>query len=186
MPHKKHIRLNLQNQKYAPHLDAAVLTHAHELLQKLATPKACIGAYWPLPDEIDCRPLLKDLHSNGFHIALPIVTDQDMPMLYRAWATGDSLIQGYKTAQQPAADKKILQPDLLLIPLFGFRRDGYRLGRGGGFYDRTLADWRANGVHCVTIGLGHANREVPDLSIEAYDEKLDWIVTEKAIWSTKE
>ncbi len=182
MPYKKHIRLNLQNQSGTPEANAAILQHVRDLLTNLCAPRQCIGAYWPLSGEVDCLPLLQVLHRSHFQIALP---GKDAPLQFRTWTPGDALVPGFKSALQSSDDKPLLQPDLLLIPLFGFRRDGYRLGRGGGFYDRTLADWRTRNIHCVTIGLGFANREVPDLPVEAHDERLDWIVTEDGIFKTE-
>ena len=154
--------------------DAKLQARLLELL--LDAPVRMIGAVWPLPGEPDLRPLLETLDAAGFQIALPVVAARDAPLLFRAWRPGEALVPGpfgtLHPAHGPDAD-----PDLLLVPLVAFDRGRHRLGRGGGFYDRTLA--ARPGVRA--IGFAHAAREVPAVPAGPHDVPLDAVVTEREV-----
>ena len=80
----------------------------------------------------------------------------------------------------PPADAPLLRPDILLVPLVGFDMTGRRLGMGGGYYDATLAALRAGAAGILAVGYAFAVQQVPELPAGSWDQRLDWIVTERA------
>lgn len=156
-------------------LSAAVCAHLRDLLARLAP--ASLGFCWPYRREVDILPLVTDWLQGDptRRAALPVVGTTDAPLRFRCWSPGDTLTTdryGIPTPMQGAW----LQPELLLIPVNGFDARGYRLGYGGGYFDRTLAELKpARG----TIGVGFELARLTTLPEEAHDHPLDWIVTEK-------
>jgi 5-formyltetrahydrofolate cyclo-ligase len=140
---------------------------------------AVVSAYWPMGSELDPRPLMRELQGAGHQIALPVVLEANQPLVFRAWSPGDDLEPAAFNTQIPSADKPELTPGVVLAPLLAFDRRGYRLGYGGGFYDRTL-DILRNCGEVLAIGLAYAGQEVPAVPHDPNDKRLDWIVTEAA------
>jgi 5-formyltetrahydrofolate cyclo-ligase len=99
------------------------------------------------------------------------------PLLFRAWRPGDALETRMWGIREPSADQALLRPDVLLVPLLAFDRDGWRLGYGGGFYDRTLRDLRAAAPSVAAIGLAFDPQEVDAVPHLDYDEPLDMVLT---------
>jgi 5-formyltetrahydrofolate cyclo-ligase len=139
---------------------------------------AVVAGYWPMRNEFDPRPLLAKLGKAGHPLALPVVVGKDQPLVFRDWTPGDVLVEGGFGTQVPHASAREVIPDVALVPMLAFDADGYRLGYGGGFYDRTLAQapmrWQT-----LTVGLAFAAQETEALPREAHDRKLQWIVTEQ-------
>lgn len=146
--------------------------------------RVVVGTYWPFGEEVDSRPLLNRLHELGHVCAIAAVVARGRPLAFRRWHPGQQFVRG--TLGEPAAppDAPEEKPELLLVPLLAFDRRGYRLGYGGGYFDRTIAVLRAApdmaGVGGVTaVGMAYAAQEVPALPTEHHDQRLDWIVTER-------
>ena len=129
-------------------------------------------------DELDVRPLLARLHFAGHAVGLPVMVKKAHPLQFRQWRPGDKLLPGGYGTSVPAPDKAIVEPAVLFCPLLAFDRKGYRVGYGGGFYDRTLEALRATAPR-LAIGLAFAAQEVEQVPIDEHDQRLDWIVTEK-------
>ncbi len=138
---------------------------------------AAVSAYWPMRSELDPRPILIALNARDHPLCLPVVAGKAQPLVFRAWHPGDVLVAGGYGTQVPDAGQEIVMPHLLLVPLLAFDRAGYRLGYGGGFYDRTLAALRAVGS-VVAVGLAFSAQEIDAVPHDATDARLDWIVTE--------
>lgn len=136
-----------------------------------------VSAYWPVGDELDCRPVMRALAESGHEIGLPVVTARATPLTFRRWRPGDRLEPAGFGLQVPAASRPEVVPELLLVPLLAFDRRGGRLGYGGGFYDRTLALLQARGP-ALAVGLAYAGQELAELPCGPTDRPLDWIVTE--------
>ena len=139
---------------------------------------APVSGYWPLDDEFDPRPLLEHFHQFGHAIGLPVVVGSGEKLRFRRWQPGMGLVPGNFRVLTPPPEAPELTPAVVLAPLLAFDAAGYRLGYGGGFYDRTLAALRAAG-HVLAIGVGYAAQEVPAVPREPTDQPLDWIVTEE-------
>lgn len=157
---------------------AAGYALCERVLGALSLPAGCVvSAYWPMGSELDPRPLMQTLHATGHPFCLPVVVRAGEPLVFRAWAPGDALETAGFGTSVPGADRPQLRPDLLIVPLLAFDRSGYRLGYGGGFYDRTLAELRAQG-RPTAVGFAFAAQEVAEVPRDGYDQRLDWIVTE--------
>ncbi len=140
-------------------------------------PHSVIAGYAPLKGEVDPSRLLHELHALGHDIALP-VAEPDRPLDFRRWRPGDKLIPGLFGAREPQARAAALKPTALIVPLVAYDGEGWRLGRGGGFYDRTIAELSAAGP-VLTVGIAFSAQRVPAVPREPHDRRLDWIVTEE-------
>ncbi|HMA15800.1 MAG: 5-formyltetrahydrofolate cyclo-ligase [Bacteroidota bacterium] len=143
-------------------------------------PGQVASAYWPMGDEIDPRPLMEVLDGRGLRVALPAIRAAGEPLDFRAWGPGDELRPAGFGTSEPAPSAPLVTPDLLLVPLLAFDAAGYRLGYGGGFYDRSLALLRATG-DILAVGLAYAAQQVAAVPREATDQPLDLVVTERGV-----
>jgi len=140
---------------------------------------AVLAGYWPLEGEIDPVPLMEALAARGHTLALPAVTETGGILEFRRWIPGESLEDGPHGTRHPA-DAPAVTPNALLVPLLAFDRRGFRLGYGGGYYDRTLAGLRRNG-EVVAVGLAFAAQEVESVPTDPWDIPLDLIATEQGV-----
>ena len=140
-------------------------------------PFATAALYWPAGSEIDPGPLAEVLAERGVRLCLPAVVVKDAPLEFRAWSLGEPLAPDAIGMMAPEAAWPLLRPDLMVLPLLAFDGYGGRLGQGGGYYDRTLAQLRAQGPVFV-LGLAYAAQEVERLPAETHDEPLDAVLTE--------
>ena len=138
---------------------------------------AAVSAYWPKGDELDPRPVMVVLSGRGHRIGLPVVAGPARPLVFREWANGDRLVPAGFGLEEPAAERPEVVPAFLLVPLLAFDRRGYRLGYGGGFYDRTLAALQARGP-VTAVGLAYSGQELAEVPRGPNDCPLDWVVTE--------
>ncbi len=141
-----------------------------------------ISFYWPFKGEPDLRPLMKNIASEGTRMALPVVAEKNTPLRFMAWQPGDPLKKGVLNIPIPEKETPVI-PDVILAPAIGFDRQLYRLGYGGGYFDRTLATFkqRPEGQKPHVIGIAHSAAELSTIHPEPHDIKLDVIITEKAI-----
>jgi len=132
-----------------------------------------IGVYWPLSGEPDLRAAYAELAKAGVRLALPVVMERDAPLAFTEWTPGEPMIRDQMGVQVPATLRFIARPPALLIPCLGFNGENYRLGYGGGYYDRTLeASPRPH-----TLGIAYSNQQAV-FSHGPHDVPLDVIVTE--------
>jgi 5-formyltetrahydrofolate cyclo-ligase len=137
-------------------------------------PGITLGVYWPFQAEFDPRPLIDWLIAAGSAAALPAVIDKKGPLEYRAWRPGDPLVDGVWNIPVPER-REIVLPQAVLAPLVGFDRDCYRLGYGGGYFDRTLA---ALAPRPWAIGVGFEASLIETIHPQPHDIPMDLIVTE--------
>jgi 5-formyltetrahydrofolate cyclo-ligase len=143
-------------------------------------PGSVVAGYWPIVTELDDRPLLARLDERGVICALPVVVSANAPLMFRRWRPLDDLEAGVLGTSHPPATAPEVVPDVVLAPLLAFDREGYRLGQGGGYYDRTLAFLRSRGV-LTAVGVGFAAQRTDSVPRGANDERLDWILTEEML-----
>ena len=156
-----------------PHAGCAL---AKYLLRDFPPPAgAVVAGFWPLPDEIDIRPVLNALHGRGHQIVLPETPPRGRPLIFHRWTPGDALLPGRFGTQHPAGDPA--DPDWLLVPLLAFDSAGNRLGYGAGYYDRTLAGLPGR----IAVGCAFAAQHVGAVPVDATDARLDAIATERGI-----
>jgi 5-formyltetrahydrofolate cyclo-ligase len=134
-----------------------------------------LSGYWPIKGEPDLRPLLTRLHHSGVTIALPIVETKSAPLVFRLWTPETKMVRGDWNIPVPSPDAPVLTPDIALAPLVGWTADGYRLGYGGGYFDRTLA---ALTPRPFTIGIGFESARLSTIFPQLHDIPLDAILTE--------
>ncbi|MGC2201162.1 MAG: 5-formyltetrahydrofolate cyclo-ligase, partial [Stellaceae bacterium] len=136
-----------------------------------------LGVYWPFQAEFDPRPLIDWMLAQGSRVALPAVVDKQGPLEYRAWRPGEPLMDGVWNIPVPQ-ERDILIPQAVLAPLVGFDRECYRLGYGGGYFDRTLA---ALSPRPLAIGVGFEMSQIQTIYPQLFDVPMDVVVTEKEI-----
>lgn len=157
--------------------EAADAVARHVLASGLIPAGAKVSAYLAIGSELDPAPLLAALVAKGCTGLMPVVVGRGQPLLFRRWRAGDALVSGPLGTRMPHPDAPEDEPEVLLVPLLAFDAAGYRLGYGGGYYDRTLRALRAR-RKITAIGLAYAGQEVTSLPHEAYDERVDAVATE--------
>jgi 5-formyltetrahydrofolate cyclo-ligase len=138
---------------------------------------ARVSAYVPLEGEADPNELAQVLAGKGCEICYPRVHQKAQPLWFHVPIPGEHFVRSAFGVLEPRPDWPVAIPDVLLVPMLAFDAEGYRLGYGGGFYDRTLAHIRA-AKPVVAIGIAFSGLEVPSVPHDASDEKLDMLVTE--------
>ncbi len=155
--------------------DAAADHAVRDRLLALIPPGLAVSGVWPLPGELDLRPLLSALHARNQVVLLPETTPRGHPLMFRRWTPDTPLVAGRFGTSHP--DSEALDPELLLVPLLAFDDRLMRLGYGGGYYDRTLAALPG----CRAIGFAYARQQVAAIPCGAFDVPLDAIVTEAGV-----
>lgn len=141
-------------------------------------PGVIVAGYSPINSEIDPFPLMRALASKGAVLALPVIIERDTPLIFRAWRSDQDLVRGPFGVFQPSSDAPEVEPDIVLVPLAAFDRDGHRIGYGRGYYDRTLQNLRAV-KRMTVIGLAFAVQEIEVVPRLPHDEQLDCVLTER-------
>ncbi len=136
-----------------------------------------VGFYWPFRGEVDARFAVRQLREHGAVAALPIVVGKELPLQFREWWPGAPMTSGAYNVPVPEGTT-IVQPQALLIPPLGFDIQGYRLGYGSGYFDRTLA--------CMTpqplkIAVAFELSRIATIHPQRHDVAMDFIVTEAGI-----
>lgn len=161
----------------APERAAGSAAVAASGLDFLALPgPVTVSAFRSFGEELDTAPILARLSGEGHRLCLPVMLGKGRPLAFRAWAPGDGLRTVLWGIEEPLEGAEIVDPDVLLVPLLAWDAAGYRLGYGGGFYDRTLAGLRAR-RRAVAVGLAFAQQKVDAVPHLDYDQRLDWILT---------
>jgi len=138
---------------------------------------ACVGLYWPFRGELDLRELADVLAERARDFALPVVAAAGRPLLFRRWWPGMRMTRGTWDIPVPASGAEV-HPDVLLIPLLGHDLAGYRLGHGGGYYDRTLS---ALSPRPLAVGVGYAAARLASIVPQPHDEPMDIVITDRAM-----
>ena len=151
-------------------LSAGIVGH---LLTALPAPQV-VAFCWPIKHEPDVRAVVAHWEALGARAALPVVVAEAAPLVFRLWTPDTKLAPDRYGIPTPISGD-FIQPDLILLPLNGFDAAGYRLGYGGGYFDRTLA---ALSPRPLAVGVGFEVNRLPSIRPESHDQRLDWIVTE--------
>lgn len=151
-------------------LSARIVAHLRDALTRPAIVAFC----WPIKHEPDVRAIVAHWVDGGARAVLPVVVAEEAPLAFREW-TAATPLQGDRYGIPTPTTGDWLHPDLILLPLNGFDAAGYRLGYGGGYFDRTLA---ALSPRPLAVGVGFEINRLPSIRPESHDQRLDWIVTE--------
>jgi 5-formyltetrahydrofolate cyclo-ligase len=136
---------------------------------------------WPYRNEYDARFVARHLRERGAVTALPVVVAPRSPLVFRAWQPGVKLARGVYDIPYPA-DGPAVSPDTVLLPMNAFDDAGYRLGYGGGFFDRTLA---ALAHRPRVIGVTYELARVPTIHPQSWDIPMDFVVTERTVYARR-
>ena len=135
-----------------------------------------VSVYWPMKGEPDLRPWMRQLAEQGVRVALPVVETKKQPMIFRQWTPQAKLVPGIWDIPVPA-EGAVLTPDVVVSPLVGFDAACYRLGYGGGDFDRTLA---AMTPRPLVVGVGYGRTAIATIFPLPHDIPMDRIITEAA------
>jgi 5-formyltetrahydrofolate cyclo-ligase len=136
-----------------------------------------LAVYWPTAGEPDLRPWMAARQAAGWTVLLPVVVTTQAPLAFRRWAPDVSMVPGAHGIPVPEGTEAGV-PDILVIPALGFTPEGYRLGYGGGYYDRTLA---ALGASVLALGVAYEQAQLSAFAPGPHDVRLDAVVTDAAI-----
>lgn len=185
-----------QRAAWAQHIDA----HLQRGFPQLT--RACVAFCWPYRGEYDARNLVRQLYQAGARITLPVVVASGSPLLFRQWTPDTPLLSGPLDIPYPGAQSPQLQPSHVLLPVVGIDAAGYRLGYGGGYFDRTLAALAATGIGTglatglatdpatpapgksapLVIATGYELCRIPSIDPQPHDIPMDWLVTERGLY----
>ena len=142
-----------------------------------------IGTYISFRDELDTKKLNQYLLEREFNLALPAIDFQTKEINFIMYHKNTELIENKFSILEPKNKDKVIFPKIILIPLLGYSKTGFRLGYGGGYYDKYLSK---NGIGDVKkIGIAFSFQEVEEIPVEDHDERLDWILTEKHLYKVQ-
>ena len=139
-------------------------------------PAAIVSGFSAIRDEIDPEPLLTRLAAKGHRLCLPVMQGKGLPLVFRAWEPGDEMASATWGIAEPLPSQPLYEPDVVLVPLLAFDAQGYRLGYGGGFYDRSLQRLRKL-KPIVAVGIGFDEQKIDAVPHLDYDQPLDWVLT---------
>jgi 5-formyltetrahydrofolate cyclo-ligase len=145
------------------------------------TPGMVVSGYSPIRNEIDPVPLMRKLAAQGARLALPAVMARGKSLAFRAWSPDDRLMLGPLGIPEPSPAAAEVIPDIMLVPLAAFDRQGHRIGYGAGHYDFTLAHLRKAKV-ITAIGTAFAVQEIKAVPAQPHDVALDYVLTEKKVF----
>ncbi len=154
---------------------AARAAGEHFLANVTLTPGQVVAIYWPIRDELDSKYLLTRLMDAGQPVCLPVVLGEGLPLELRLWEEGAPLYPAGFGTLAPDDAAPVVEPDVIVMPLLGFDKEGTRLGYGGGYYDRTLGRL---GKRPRLVGLAYAFQELDHIPREPHDIPLSAVVTE--------
>lgn len=164
--------------------DARIVDHLERVIGPMAG--RVVSAYWPFKAEPDLRPLMQAVTAGGGRCALPVVVAKGQPLVFRAWAPGEKLVPGVWRIPVPVEGAEVVVPDVVIAPVIGFDRACYRLGYGGGFFDRTLAALQATAGTAAAkrprvLGVGYKLAAIATIYPQWHDIPMDLVVTEAGV-----
>jgi 5-formyltetrahydrofolate cyclo-ligase len=135
-----------------------------------------LSGYMPMRSEIDPLPAMA---AHRGPVGVPVILGKGQALRFREWTPGARMVEGAFKALIPE-EGAWLEPEVLIVPMLAWDRRGYRLGYGGGFYDRTLEGLRARGP-VLAVGFAFAAQEVEAVPTDEFDQRLDAVVTEQGV-----
>ena len=139
-----------------------------------------VSAFMPMKSEINPIPLMRKFAAAGAQLALPAIAGRGRPLTMRAWKFGDPFKSGQWGIREPVPEAPEVAPDILIVPLACFDRQGHRIGYGAGYYDMTIAALRAK-KQVIAVGIAFAVQEIPRVPATERDERLDLVLTEREV-----
>lgn len=182
-----HLRQELLAKRQNLHQDSSLRSELEIKISEFLseTDAHCVGIYWPIKSEFDLRPLALDWCAKHpkKKLALPIV-ELNKPLIFGEWNQDTTLVKGPQNINEPLLDSfsSKIEPDVLIIPCLGWSKQDdqfWRIGYGGGYYDRTIAEFKKNGHPLQTVGVGYKALEVKEGAWrpQSHDQALDLMIT---------
>lgn len=159
--------------KYRSDQSASIAQRLEQIVASSDIAVPIVSIYWPIRAEPDLRPWMRALCLAGVSVALPVAVAPGQPLTFHEWRPECRMARGLWSIPYPA-DGKVIVPNVVIAPVVGFDRQGYRLGYGGGFFDRTLAQLHPKPL---TVAVGYPDAEVRTIFPQSHDIPMDWIVT---------
>ena len=178
---KRRLRAEMRARRAALADTAAGPRAAAALFAHLLRPDDVVAVFWSIGDELDTSTLRDDLVKAGHAVALPVVVGRDRPLALRQWRPGDAMASGPFGIQEPLPTAPALTPTLIVVPFLAVDRRGYRLGYGGGYYDRTIAGLPS----ARTVGWGYAGQVIDAVPAGPLDRPVAAVVTEAGWFVTE-
>lgn len=154
--------------------DARIAIHlSHWLALNQTHQTRVLGVFLQMPGEPDLAALYAQLHDSGVLLAMPVVLEKNTPLRYALWQPGDAVAKDASGTLAPVVRNNFVEPDVVLAPCLGFTASRLRLGYGGGYFDRTLAQV----PRPLAIGIAYASAQV-EFAASSHDVALDLIITD--------
>ena len=158
--------------------------HTHLKLISENTKPCVVGSYLPFRNEFPTKLLNDELNKLNFNLSLPCINKNDSSMTFRNYTSDSSLVPNSYGILEPSQNAEEVVPSIIIVPLVAFSLAGYRLGYGGGYYDRYI-EKNLDNKNLIKIGLGFSFQKYSKLPNENHDQKLDWILTENYLYKVK-
>ena len=163
------------HKKYCHTASKQLLNFVPDILEKFG--RSIVAGFLPIQTEINIIPLLHELVKKRCQLCLPVTPMEPDCLLFRTFSFGQKLELGPYNTKHPCKDSFQVFPDLVLMPLLTFDKNYYRLGYGGGFYDRTISKFRTTEQKAWFVGVAYSGQAVDKVPIAATDEPMDGILT---------
>jgi 5-formyltetrahydrofolate cyclo-ligase len=157
-------------------------THLKIILEN--TKPCVVGSYLPFRNEFSTQLLNDELNKSNFNLSLPCINKNESSMIFRNYTSDSSLVPNSYGILEPSQNAEEVVPSIIIAPLVAFSLAGYRLGYGGGYYDRYI-EKNLDNKSLIKIGLGFSFQKYDKLPNENHDQKLDWILTENYLYKVK-
>ena len=142
-----------------------------------------ISSFFSINNEIPTDSLNEYLLSRNKKLAFPIIKKGNKILSFKEFKKNQKLIKGYYDILEPPSQNKDLIPEIIFVPCLAFDKDGFRLGYGGGYYDRTFAYYKKLNHNFVAIGFAYDGQKTSHVYRDSFDYKLDYVLTEKHLYS---
>ena len=143
-----------------------------------------VASFISIKSEISMDPLNKFLFRSNKIITLPVISKKKHHLIFRRFDKSTILIKSKLGVSEPDERSDELSPDFILIPCLAFDKSGYRLGYGGGYYDRTISEFRSSGHFFISVAVAYDNQKLDKIIKNKHDQKIDYILTEKKIYKS--
>ncbi len=156
----------------------------YKLIEKIELNKVdCVGSFFSIRSEISTNQLNKEILAMKKKLAFPIIEKNSETLIFKTTNSYKNLKMGKFNIPEPSNDNKEIIPQLFFVPCLGFDLRGYRIGYGGGFYDKTFEKLKKLNLVFHTVGFAYDDQKQNKLPIEKFDYKLDFVLTEKQLYA---
>ncbi len=142
-----------------------------------------VSSFISINSEIDTTELNNYIIKNNKTLCLPVVLKKDEYLIFRKFNNHQQMIEGFKNIKEPKDTNEILIPELIFVPCLAYDNFGYRLGYGGGYYDRTFDYLKKNNKKFISVGYAFDQQKIVEVPKDKFDVKLDYVITEKNLYS---